>query len=876
MDKTIQKSNVFKHGSTWLRADFHLHTKADKEFEYPGDENNFINNYIDALKQKGIQIGIITNHNKFDLDEFKALRKKGRKNGIYLWPGVELSVGYGSNGVHTLICFSEGWIENGDDHINSFLISVFPGKTPDKYENDNGRTDGNIIDILSKLEEFELDFFVVFAHVEARNGLWNEIDGGRFKELGSKDIFKRRTFGFQKVRTRDKRKNVQNWLGEFYPAELEGSDCKSIEDIGRGQKCYIKIGHFSFGALKYALHDKKYRVTCKKIKPENAYIESVRVLGTNGSLSEKEINFSPDLNTLIGIRGSGKSSILEVVRYALNIELNNSDDVVYKQKLVDYALGSGGIVEVDIIDRFNKLHTVRRANNNSYSEIMMDGEVKPGVSIGAIISKPLYFGQKDLSSTDEDSKQDFIDRIIGDKLKTIRNKIIEKKKEVKEAISNLKKVEKVKDSLENEEKKKKDLKYKLEIYEKHGITDKLQKRLKFDKDLQKMARGIDIAEKFVEDVRDLLSENEDELRNYLGYKSDYNSELFEKFYDKYQKYIFFLEKMKSWLQEQKSAKKELLSYQEELKKNYKEMSFEFAEIEQDLAEQLHKDSIQNIKPEDFRKIKIEFEKTKQNILILQNKSNLEANRNDELQKRLSELNELWHQEFNQLNKEMEKINSESSPLSIEIEFKNNKDKFLEFMKDIFKGTNIHTSTFQKIVDKYTDFIDIYKDWKNAESFFGTNPHIFSERFQENLNVLLTYRVPDRFKIKYHNKELSQHSVGQRASALILLILSQKDNDLIIIDQPEDDLDNQTIYKDVIILIRKLKPDVQFIFATHNPNIPVLGDAELVNSCTYKNDKIFIESGSIDNHDIQKNIIDIMEGGEDAFKRRKEIYNIWKP
>jgi len=62
--------NVFKNGSVWLKADFHLHTKADKEFKYNGDENYFVRDYVEQLKKVDIVTGIITNHNKFDKDEF--------------------------------------------------------------------------------------------------------------------------------------------------------------------------------------------------------------------------------------------------------------------------------------------------------------------------------------------------------------------------------------------------------------------------------------------------------------------------------------------------------------------------------------------------------------------------------------------------------------------------------------------------------------------------------------------------------------------------------------------------------------------------------------------------------------------------------------
>jgi len=141
---------------------------------------------------------------------------------------------------------------------------------------------------------------------------------------------------------------------------------------------------------------------------------------------------------------------------------------------------------------------------------------------------------------------------------------------------------------------------------------------------------------------------------------------------------------------------------------------------------------------------------------------------------------------------------------------------------------------------------------------------------------LIWQVPNRYIIEYRGKELKQHSLGQRASALILFVLSQQENDVFIIDQPEDDLDNQTIYEDVIKLIRKLKNKTQFIFATHNANFPVLGDAEQIVSCSYSDNSIHTKLGSIDDPELQGEVIDIMEGGEEAFKQRQRRYEIWKP
>lgn len=159
--------NLFLNGSVWLKADFHLHTRADKEFSYlQSDEckgyppkNTFCNDYVNALKKAGTNVGVITNHNKFDAGEFKALKKKAAHENFFLLRGVELSVNEGANGVHTLIVFSEEWDSDGKNYIDAFLSSVFSGKLPSEYENENGKTTDNLLEIIKKLDAYNKDYF---------------------------------------------------------------------------------------------------------------------------------------------------------------------------------------------------------------------------------------------------------------------------------------------------------------------------------------------------------------------------------------------------------------------------------------------------------------------------------------------------------------------------------------------------------------------------------------------------------------------------------------------------------------------------------------------------------------------------------------------
>lgn len=881
MGENSKSFEIFKYGSSWLRADFHLHTKADKEFIYNSNPDYYISDYISALKSSGINVGVITNHNKFDYEEYKSLKKQALKNEILLLPGVELSISDGANGIHTNIVFSNEWLESGN-FINSFLTNIFENQIPEQYENKNGKCSFGLVDTIKKLENFHKDFFLIFAHVEDSCGLWNELDGGRIVILGRDDFFKRRTLGFQKVRSYDKtdsekpcRTKVRKWLNNWYPAEVEGSDCKSIEEIGKGEKCYLKLGSFSFDAVKYALTDYKNRVKTNVTKYAHSYIKNIRFTG--GTLAGKELYFSPELNTLIGIRGSGKSSILEVIRYALAIPFEDKvGDKDYKEKLVGFTMGSGGKVELDIIDRYGQPYTVKRILKQE-PEVYIDGKYQPGISIReTVIYKPIYFGQKDLSNTGEGFEKDLVNKILGSKLDEIRHKIRVQKEKVNEVIEQLIKVSNVKEQIDEQTSIINDTEYRLDFYKKHGVEEKLQKRLDFTNDARELKKDIDYASEFLSDLNEVITKYEDNLRNVSLYKSKYNPILFQSVYNEYKIIIEILDFIKLKLPELQKTKVNLDAKLTEFKEIERTMVEEFAAIERKLAEELKNSGTQNISPDEFLNLSKKMNTANQMLNLLTNQSSLKNELNNKLLLELNNLNKLWHEEFQITKTELDKVGNDSTSLSIKSGYKEDRQAVLLFMKDIFRGSNIRDTTYQNILDKYRDFIAIYQDIENARSVFGSNPQVLTDLFMKNIKSLLTYRVPDRFTIEYKGKELQNHSLGQRASALILFVLSQRENDLIIIDQPEDDLDNQTIYEDVIKLIRKLKPETQFIFATHNPNIPVLGDAEQVLACEFADNAIEVQSGSVDEHNIQKIIVDIMEGGREAFERRKEIYNIWKP
>lgn len=877
---TSKKFNLFKNGSTWLRADFHLHTNADNEFKYSGEENYFVSNYIAALKSEEIQLGVIANHNKFDLSGFKALRKNGLKEEIFLLPGVELSVKDGKSGVHVLVVFSDDWHRNTEnvDYINSFLSVTFAGQS--SYENENARSNHDIVATIQALDRFGKDYFILFAHVEADNGLWGGLSGGRISELGKNENFKNRTLGFQKVMThevsdRPCRTKVKKWLDGWYPAEVEGSDCKSIEDIGQGKLCYLKIGDFTFEAVKYALMDYETRLSTKLEKYKHSYIRSISFEG--GILDGKSFELSPELNSLIGIRGSGKSSVLESIRYVLDIPFQDkTEDREYKNALVAHTLGSGGKAIVTAVDKHGREYEIRRILNEQ-PDVYVDGELQPGVSIReTIIHKPIYFGQKDLSSTGEGFEKDLVEKLVGEKLSGIRNRIEEQRQKVADAVISLQKLANVEDKKKEYEAKKQDAEFKLKFYKEHGVEEKLQKQVNFGTDERKCKKIVTFVTEYLQGLEGFISQYEDELKNYSRYKSKQNKEFFDGFFEAYQKVLASFDLLKKGLEEGKVGLEEITAKEQNFAKLTQGLKEEFAGIERKLSEELKDSGAQAVRPDEFLQMKKTADQATTMLQALEKQQLQQTTMRNEVVSEFTKLNDLWREEFKAIEDELDKVNQSHSSLQIIVEYKTNKSALIDFMKDMFRGSRIRESTFSLLADEFSDFGGMFKDFDKVKKKVGTSAATFEGYFTENLQALLTWQTPNSFIIKYGDKELKHHSLGQRASALILFVLSQQENDLIIIDQPEDDLDNQTIYQDVIKMIREIKHNTQFVFATHNANFPVLGDSEQIFSCHYEDEVISTVSGSIDCRDLQKEIVDIMEGGEEAFNRRKEIYQIWKP
>lgn len=127
--------------------------------------------------------------------------------------------------------------------------------------------------------------------------------------------------------------------------------------------------------------------------------------------------------------------------------------------------------------------------------------------------------------------------------------------------------------------------------------------------------------------------------------------------------------------------------------------------------------------------------------------------------------------------------------------------------------------------------------------------------------------------KREYKKMDDLSKGQRATALLLLLLGAS-NAPLVIDQPEDDLDNRFVYDGIVTNLRTLKGKRQIIASTHNANVPVLGDAELIVALEGdgQNGRAAADGiGSLDDISIRSHVENVLEGGPAAFNARQHLY-----
>ena len=251
---------------------------------------------------------------------------------------------------------------------------------------------------------------------------------------------------------------------------------------------------------------------------------------------------------------------------------------------------------------------------------------------------------------------------------------------------------------------------------------------------------------------------------------------------------------------------------------------------------------------------------------------------------LEQLSELRDKRFATRKAVADRINASLSPtIRVSIVQYGNPECYQRLLEDGLRGARIkHGVVAQKIVNTFwpVDLSNVVKRKDTAP--LVDKAELNPDQAEKAVAVLLgsrllfeleTVELMDLPRIELKDgdtyKDSLSLSTGQKCTSILPILLLDSENPLLV-DQPEDNLDNSFIYETVVDSIRKVKCQRQLIFVTHNPNIPVLGDAE----------KVFVlesdgrsgrkaNEGTVDQ--CRTEIVTLLEGGEEAFKQRRERY-----
>jgi len=144
-----------------------------------------------------------------------------------------------------------------------------------------------------------------------------------------------------------------------------------------------------------------------------------------------------------------------------------------------------------------------------------------------------------------------------------------------------------------------------------------------------------------------------------------------------------------------------------------------------------------------------------------------------------------------------------------------------------------------------------------------------------ISDLLSLRWLDsRISLTDNGMSLVQLSPGQRGLILLLfyLLVDRSDSPLLI-DQPEENLDNDAVRRLLVPALKRARSRRQIIIVTHNANLAVVGDADQIVVCAREGDAFSVRSGSLAGHETGENTINVLEGSRDAFQNRKEKYEV---
>ena len=862
-------------GARWWKFDFHTHTPESVDFS---NKKLSAEDWLKAFMEKEIDCVAITDHNSGGwIDHLKQTLKELQEDSpqwfrpIYLFPGVEIST---YDDVHVLAIFG---CDKDESHIDKLLGAIDYSGTKGDSDDVTTKNIAEVIDEIAKRDGIPIP-----AHVDKAKGLF-QLQGKRLKKvLKNRKIYAMELHDSCYMKPQVYNEKKVGWT------QVTGSDTHDFSADNFGTFTWIKMDKPSLEGLKIALQDGDVSVNRNMNDIPNKlpeyFIKSLEVSKAKyiGHSEPLNCQFSPFLNTIIGGRGTGKSTLLEFMRLVLRRDKDIPDPLVRDSRKYFEVGDTNLLIEDSQISLTYRKGEVRyRLNWSSTPDCpslevekddgiweSFDGEIKSLLPARIYSQKQIFELAKEPSALigiiDEAPKVDAAQLETQNRNLVNRYKQIEgKRRELNDKIAE-------ESRLRGEFN---DLARQIAQIEKSGHKEVLQKY----RERQQQLNELDSLERKWKNMCNLLSETLDSI-----VPSDFNAQHFSEHTDILstletinEKWQSIHDQLSEVVQEANSVipkwqtERNTADWMQALKTDMAQYDQLRSELDQQnidpnrypllLAQQKSLErALDAISEHKSGLPKLKDEKQKVFVEIKENRRILSENR----QKFLSEV--LKDNQF---------VNIEVQPFgeswdAIEKDIRRILQCQVHFDRDFDNLKTIYNKADGDKVYKLKETIHAIRDGHRAAEHKSFTNHLKTLSPESMIDLTLWF-PGDELKITFgpNRQPMELGSPGERAAALLAFILSYGDEPLLL-DQPEDDLDNELIYDLIVRQLRKTKTKRQIIVVTHNANIVVNGDAEIVFPlhvvCTETRVR---QAASIQQKKVRESICNILEGGEKAFEQR---------
>lgn len=912
-------------GSRWWKFDFHNHTPASDDYGKGSDQvqykqishKDWLLNYM----RQGIDCVAVTDHNSGAwINPLKQALQDLLTEGhpdyrpLYLFPGIEITV---QGNIHILAIFDK---DKTTSDIDSLLGAV-------KYRATKGKSDG--CSECSAVEVFEeitrSGGLAIPAHVDQANGIFRVCSGNTLEQvLDNKCIFAIEVTDLTQA-------NPQLYIGKNlnWP-EVLGTD--SHHPSGTGSQRYpgshytwVKMSEPSYDGLRLALIDGVLSIkrsdsfagnpnTHGQISIESIVVDDAKYLGRGQSFS---CQLNPWLNTIIGGRGTGKSTSLEFLRIALKRKGEIPKSL--EKEFTKYSQTSSNRQDEGLLKDTTKITVGFRKDggrfritwSNAENKSAIEEETAPGIwsaSEGDIAQRfPVrIYSQKQIFELAKHPQA--LLQVVDDapainhrdwqlEWDELISKYLSIRAQEREVQAGLQEESVIKGQLE-------DIKRKLEVFEKAGHANVLktyQRRQNQSKAIDSWEKTWKGSSEQVRVISGRLLPPELDLQHFNTENAE-DKELIDAVADIRATFEKLQTEMNSIAQRIEDANSAWLQSRPGL-----EISNKINTANQEYTDLLSQLSVAGAgdpsaysvlvkQRQDLEEKYKGFNKKRETLVQLQKSEEECLGKIHEHRAKITKLREDFLKETLDGNSYVQiNVIPFGSKTTVEEEFRNLIDRGNGgFDRDIGvvggdEGllatlTQDSSKTMEeKIAALKSSLLAIHAN--DATTVTAAKDRRFVTHVQgltpEQIDRIRFWFPEDSLDVRYSLmdgesfKPVEQGSPGQKTAALLAFILSYGDEPLVL-DQPEDDLDNHLIYGLIVTQLRSIKQKRQVLVVTHNANIVVNGDAENVIALDVRSGQTrIVAQGGLQESSIREEICRVMEGGKEAFYQRYKRINAGK-